>query len=83
MYLICFNKSFFWLFFNSYKSETCVVPSLKSLCISTTATPKIFVGTIDVGSQSSLSIRHKDFDGAIEGIGSGVDEEFSCTVCCC
>ena len=60
----------------SYNSEICVVPSLKSLCISTTGTPKIFAGTIDVGSQSSLSIRHKDFDVDVT-----VDIGVSCTAC--
>jgi hypothetical protein len=75
------------LFLYPYKSEICVVPSLKSLCISTTGTPKIFEGTIDVGSQSSLSIRHNDFDVgvSIEGIAFDVDvdedEELSCIVC--
>lgn len=57
---------------DSYNSEICVVPSLKSVCISTTGTPKILLGTIDVGSQSSLNIRHKDFD---------VDVGLSCTAC--
>ena len=72
------------LFLCSYKSEICVVPSLKSLCISTTGTPKILLGTIDVGSQSSLNIRHSDFDVDVstEGVAFDVDEElFSCTVC--
>lgn len=63
---------------DSYNSEICVVPSLKSLCISTTGTPKILVGTIDVGSQSSLSIRHKDFDVAVV---INVEAGLSCTAC--
>ncbi len=85
--MFCIKNSFCFFYIYSYNSEICVEPSLKSLCISTTATPKIFVGTIDVGSQSWLSIRHKDFDVGVvtEGIVSGDDddEEFSGTVCCC
>lgn len=61
-----------------YNSEICVVPSLKSLCMSATGTPRIFEGTIVVGSQSSLNIRHKDFDAAelviVVSLGSTFDD---------
>ena len=53
--------------------------------MSATGTPKIFVGTIVVGSQSSLNIRHKDFDlddVVVVSLGTTlfVDEEISCVV---
>ena len=77
------KNDFIQFFGDSYNSETCVVPSLKSLWISTTGTPKILLGTIDVGSQSSLNIRHKDFDVDVVSIVliSETDEVFSCTIC--